>query len=229
MTIFFICVLIDYYYENKEEKMQHIFEIFWMNPVWQTFGLLWMLCVVSAFLQKDDHNVVKILILANIFWAIHFYFMWVYSWMWVAVIGVLRLIMSIKYKRNNKVFLWVLLMTFWLGMITYENIHSLFPVFASCLATYWFFYLEKIKLRLLLLVVSAFWFSFHYIHFSIWWVINESILQVVHLFTIYRILVEQGTTRAYIQSLKDKIVRTPKIDYGRYLAVIDFIKMKNKK
>jgi hypothetical protein len=32
-----------------------------------------------------------------------------------------------------------------------------------------------------------------------------------------------------LRSLKEKLSHRPKIDYGRYLAVIDFIKMKTKK
>ncbi len=209
--------------------MNEILEIFWMNPIWQTFWLLWMITIISAFLQKNDDNVVKILIVANIFWAVHFYFMWVYSWLWIVIVWVLRLLMSMKYKRNNTVFVWVVLVTIILWMFTYENIDSLFPIIASCLATYGFFYLEKIKLRLLLLVVSGFWLSFHYIHFSIWWVINESILQIVHLATIYRIMVETWGTRAYLLSIKEKLSHRPHIDYGRYLAIMDFIKMKKKK
>jgi hypothetical protein len=42
-------------------------------------------------------------------------------------------------------------------------------------------------------------------------------------------MVAQGGTRAYISEMKDKYLHRPKIDYGRYLAIIDFIKMKHKK
>lgn len=209
--------------------MKEILDIFWMNPIGQTFGLLWMITVIAAFLQKDDKKVVQILAVAHIFWAWHFYFMEIYSWLWMVIVGLMRLLMSIKYKKNNKMFIWVLWVTFLLWYITYQDAHSLFPLMASVLWTYWFFYLEKIKLRLLLLFVSGFWLSFHYVNFSIGWVINEGILQVVHLVTIYRIMVETWWTRAYLRDLKEKLSHRPKIDYGRYLAIIDFIKMKTKK
>jgi hypothetical protein len=209
--------------------MNEILEIFWMNPIGQTFGILGMITVISAFLQKEDTNVVKILVFAHVFWAGHFYFMEIYAWLWVVIIWTLRLLMSMKYKKNNKIFLSVLFVTILTGIFTYKDVYSIFPVIASCLGTYGFFYLEKVKLRLLLLFVSAFWFSFHYIHFSIWGVINESIIQVVHLATIYRLLVEQWGTRAYLFSFKEKYLHRPRVDYGRYLAIIDFMRWRKKK
>jgi hypothetical protein len=172
---------------------------------------------------------VHILAIAHIFWAGHFYFMEIYSWLWMVLIGLIRLVMSLKYKKNTKMFFAILFATLVLWAFTYQNTHSLFPVMASILWTYGFFYLEKIRLRLLMLFVSWFWLSFHYVNFSIGWVINEGILQVVHLATIYRIMIETGWTRAYLISLKEKLLHRPHIDYGRYLAVIDFIKMKTKK
>lgn len=209
--------------------MNEILEIFLMNPVGQTLGLLWMITVIWAFLQKDDKRVVQILAVAHIFWAGHFYFMEIYSWLWMVIIGFIRLLMSMKYKKNNNMFFAVMWVTLWLWILTYENTHSLFPIMASCLGTYGYFYLEKIRLRLLLLFVSGFWLSFHYVNFSIGWVINEGILQVVHLVTIYRLMVETWWTRAYILSLKEKLSHRPRIDYWRYLAIVDFIKMKHKK
>ena len=209
--------------------MKEILEIFWLNPIWQTFWILWMITVISAFLQRDDTKVIKILIFAHIFWAGHFYLMEIYSWLWVVIIWTLRLLMSMKYKKNDKIFLGVLFVTLLLGIFTYKDMYSIFPIIASCLWTYGYFYLEKVRLRLLLLVVSAFWFSFHYVHFSIGWVVNESIIQVVHLLTIYRIMIEQWGTRAYLRIFRDRYLHKPKIDYGRYLSVIDFIMMRNKK
>lgn len=209
--------------------MKEIIDIFLMNPIGQTFWILWMITVVTAFLQKDDKRVIEILAIAHIFWAGHFYFMEIYSWLWMVIIGFIRLLISMKYKKNNKMFLIVLWITLWLWAITYQDIHSLFPLLASCLWTFGYFYLEKIKLRLLLLFVSWFWLSFHYVNFSIGWVINESIIQIIHLITIYRIMVETWWTRAYIRDIKEKIFHKPRIDHDRYIAIIDFIKMKNKK
>lgn len=209
--------------------MNEILDVFWMNPIGQTLGLLWMWSAICAFLQKNDKNVVYILSIAHIFWAAHFLFMEIYSWIGMVIVGLLRLVLSLKYKRNNKMFFTILLITVILGSLTYQDINSLLPTIASILWTYWFFYLEKIKLRLLLLFVSGFWFSFHYVNFSIGWVINEGILEIIHLATIYRLIVESWWTRAFFRNLLEKIIHRPKIDYWRYLTLIDLMKMKLKK
>ncbi|MBT3729282.1 hypothetical protein HOF65_06245 [bacterium] len=52
-------------------------------------------------------------------------------------------------------------------MLTFKDYSSIFPILASLLATYAFFYLERIRLRLALLLCSSFWLSYNYIHFSI--------------------------------------------------------------
>jgi hypothetical protein len=209
--------------------MNEILEIFWMNPIGQVFWILGMITVIWAFLQKNDKNIIVILIVAHLFWAVHFYYMWIYAWLGMVLVWTLRLLMSIKYKKNTHIFYWVLFITLILWMYTYKDIYSIFPILASCLGTYWFFFLEKIKLRLVLLSCSAFWFSFHYVNFSIGGVINESILQFIHIMTIYRLMVAQWWTRAYLNQFKDRYLHIPKNDYGRYLAIVDFIKMRKKK
>jgi len=209
--------------------MQDIINIFLLNPIGQTFWILWMISVISAFMQQDDKNVVKILIIAHFFWAWHFWFMNIYSWLAIVMVWFLRLILSSKYKKNTKVFFPILILTIALWFLTYEDRSSLLPILASCLWTYWFFFLEKVKLRLVLLLVSSFWFSFHYLHFSIWWVINESIVQMVHLFTIYRITKWEWKLWDYIYKFKSIFTKVPKVDYWRYLAIIDYISLKKRK
>lgn len=209
--------------------MQEIINIFLDNPIGQTFWILWMIVIISAFMQQDDKNVVKRLIYASFFWWAHFYFMEIYSGLAIVFVWLLRLVMSMKYKRNKNIFYFIVLLTIILWILTYKNPSSLLPIAASWLSTYWFFFLEKVKLRLVLLICWSFWFSFHYIHFSIWGIINESIIQFVHLYTIYKIISSEWKMEYYLLKLKNVFIKRPNIDYWRYLAIVDYIRMKRKK
>jgi hypothetical protein len=46
LTIYKIYVLINYLYKKTKKKMKEILDIFWMNPIGQTFGLLGMMTVI---------------------------------------------------------------------------------------------------------------------------------------------------------------------------------------
>ena len=185
-----------------------------------------MVVMILAFAQEDDTKVKQILTIANIFWLGHFIFMWLYVWIAMVIISSIRLYLSVKFEKNRKIFYVVTGVTIVTWIFTYTGLSSLYPVIASIFATYAFFFLEKVKLRLVLLVCSSFWLSFHYLHFSIGGMITESIIHVVHLMTIYKILSHEGHLSGYMDRIKYIFIRKPNIDYGRYLAVIDFIHRK---
>lgn len=161
--------------------------------------------------------------------VVTFFFMEIYSGFAAVIVWLIRLSFSIKYKRNIYIFFFITIITIILWFLTYKDSSSIIPIIASCLSTYWFFFLEKIKLRLVLLLTSSFWLSFSYIHFSIWWIINESIIHIVHIATIYKIMSNEWKTRLLFLKIKNIFVNKPKIDYWRYLAIIDFISAKKAK
>lgn len=209
--------------------MNEIIDVFWINPIWQTFWILWMISIIYAYLQTDNKKIINILLVSHIFWATHFFYMEIYSWLTMTLVWLFRLAMTLRYKKNIKIFYVVFLLTLILWVYSYENIHSILPIAAALLWTYAFFYLERIKFRLALLICSTFWFNYHYINFSIWGIINESILQFIHVFMIYRLIIEQWGTRKYLFELKELFISRAKIDYWRYVAISDFIKLKKKK
>lgn len=217
MLVFFIIKMIE-----------STINIFLKDPIWQTLWILWMLSVIYAFLQKDDKKVIKILFISSFFWSWHFFFLEVYAALVSTLVWAFRLLLSLKYKGNIKIFYIILFITIVLWILTYKDFSSLLPITASILATYGFFFLEKIKLRLLLIVCSSFWLSYNYIHFSIWWVINETILHFITIYTIYKIIEVEWTKQYYIEKTKNILLRKKKLDYWRYLVLIDYIKTKKR-
>jgi len=209
-------------------SMQEIINIYLQNPIGQTFWILWMFWFIFAFIQEDDTKVKKILGFTNIFWLWHFLFMWLYIWVAMVIMSMIRLYFSIKYERDRKIFYIITFVTLLVWILTYTDQSSIFPILASLLATYGFFFLQKVKLRLILLVCSSFWLSFHYLHLSIWWMMTESIIHILHIITIYKILTHSWDMSEYVIRFKNIFSKVPKIDYDRYFAIIKFIKRKNK-
>jgi len=47
------------------------------------------------------------------------------------------------------------------GIFSYSDPISILPIIATIAASYGFFFLEKVELRLLLILVSSMWFVYH--------------------------------------------------------------------
>jgi tetrahydromethanopterin S-methyltransferase subunit D len=106
------------------------------NPLAQSFGFLGMILVLSAFLQKEDNKTIQILALANIFWIGHFFLLAAYPALASSIIGMVRMFLSLKYKKNKRVFYGILAVVILMGVITYEDHISLLPTLAGCLSAY---------------------------------------------------------------------------------------------
>jgi hypothetical protein len=102
-----------------------------------------------------------------------------------------RLFLSLKYKRNLMALLFVAFLSIFLGYFSYEWYISLLPIVATILASYAFFYLEKAALRVFLLAVSTMWLYYHVNTGSISGVINEVVVQFTLCLTIYRFIYEK--------------------------------------
>ncbi|MCH2188397.1 YgjV family protein [Candidatus Gracilibacteria bacterium] len=209
--------------------MEYIISVYLENPIGQTMGIMGLLSIIWAFLQEEDGAVKKILVVSNFFWLFHFISMGLLVGVCIKIIGIARLLLSFKYHKNIKIFYGVIFLTIITGILTFEDSVSLFPITASIMATYAFFFLEKAKLRLVLLLCSSCWLHYHYVHDSIGGIITEIILHVTHIITIYKIMSHEGDLENYIEKVKSIFHKTPNIDYGRYLAIIDTIHRKKHK
>lgn len=165
--------------------------LFMENPLGQITWFFAMFIIFYAFTIKDDVKLIKVLSFSNIFWIIHFFLLW-NIWALIATcVAMFRLFLSLKYKRNLWALLLVAFLSIFLGYFSYEWYISLFPIVATILASYAFFYLEKTALRIFLLAVSTMWLYYHINTWSISWVINELVVQATLCLTIYRFIYER--------------------------------------
>jgi len=80
--------------------------MFLENPLAQTLGFAAMFVGFFWYTTTDDHKTIKIFIAANLVWFLHFFFMENFGALGATFIGLLRLVLSLKYRRNIKVLLW---------------------------------------------------------------------------------------------------------------------------
>ncbi len=165
--------------------------LFSQNPSWQTIGFIAMFIIFYAFSIKDDTKLIKVLTLSNIIWVIHFFLLENYWAMIATIVAIIRLFLSLKYKKNISALLFVSSLSIILWYLTYEGYISFIPIISTIIASYWFFYLEKIPLRILLLWISASWLYYHTQTGSISGMINESIVLGTLCLTIYRFIYER--------------------------------------
>lgn len=181
-----------------------------------------MIIAFYWLVQKNDNKALKVIIVSSCFWALHFVFMWVYSAFAVTIIGIFRIFLSLKYKRNKRIFLAIISATLIFWIITYENTYSLIPIIWSCISAYWYFFFERIRLRFFMFTTSLFWFTFHLSTGSIWWIVNEVVVQTILIVAMYKMIHEEWKRVFFVDRVMD-IIKTPHPDVGRFINIYDFI------
>lgn len=207
--------------------------LFMENPLGQTTWFFAMFIIFYAFTIKDDTKLIKVLSISNIFWILHFFLLG-NVWALIATcVAMIRLYLSLKYKRSLVALLFVAFLSIFLGYFSYEWYLSLFPIIATILASYAFFYLEKAGLRIFLLAVSAMWLYYHINTGSVSGVINEVVVLFTLCLTIYRFMYEKERFSYNMETWKIswrkrlllQFKKRPKLrrrlDYGRFAIFRD--------
>lgn len=163
------------------------------------------------------------MLFSGFFWGLHFFFLGAYAGVAMVIVWAIRLLLSIRYNKNKYVFFFVIWIVLLAGAMTYQNIFSLIPIITSLMGAYGFFYLSKIRLRILMLASSMLWFIYSLSIGSISWVTNDVLTQLILITTIYRMAHPMWGTQFYAQKIRDILLKRPKIDYDRYIFVQDKI------
>ncbi len=199
------------------EYINYFIDFFLRDPLTQIMGFMGMFVILLAYFQKCDTTVKKLMLLSSLFWGAHFYLLGTYSWLAAVVIWVFRLLLSIKFERNKKAFLSILTLTIIVGYFTYDGIYSLLPVITSISGAYSYFFLEKVRLRMMMLFNSVTWLLYNSIIGSISGIINEFLVQVILMITIYRMLHPEWGSHYYVERIKQILWKRRRIDYDRFV------------
>ncbi|MDD3793812.1 MAG: YgjV family protein [Candidatus Gracilibacteria bacterium] len=202
-----------------------IIELINTNPAGQICAFIATGITFYGLTQKDDKQTMKIIMFSAVFWILHGYFMEVYSAMIASSIGLIRIFLSMRYKKNKKVFSLIIITTLTLGIITYENPYSILPIISSMIGAYGYFFFERLKLRMFMFLSSMFWLTFNLNLGSIGGVANEIMVQLILLVAMYKIMKEEHRSIYIFEKLFSKWNKT-RLDVGRFISIYDFINIK---
>jgi hypothetical protein len=207
------------------------------NPIGQSVWFIAMGIIFYAFSIKDDKKLVYVLSFSNIFWVIHFFLLGNIWAMLATIVAAIRLALSLRYKKNYMVLAGVALLSLILWFLSYESYLSLIPIVATILASYGFFFLEKIPLRIFLMITSVMWLYYHSQTGSIGGMMNETVVLGTLSITIYRFIfweekyhydIETGEVIytkkkrfSFRLSLKPKIKAHARLNFGRMVFLRD--------
>ena len=201
--------------------LTQVFEYFSKDPFVQLTGFSAMIVIIFAYLQKDDYNVKKLMLLSTLLWGTHFYLLGMYSGLAANAIWVVRFFLSVKFWRNKNAFIFVVLLTIWVAYFTVNGIWSFIPVIASIVWAFSYFFLENLKLRFAMLFNSFLWVAYHSYVGSLTWMMNDILTQSLLIFTIYRMAHPEWGTRYYAQKIKEILWKRSRPDYDRFIFVYD--------
>ena len=203
------------------DYLSYFIEYILKDPFTQITGFMGMAVILTAYFQKDDNNVKKLMLLSSLFWGTHFYLLWVYAGLASVIIWIFRLLLSMKYQRSKNAFISILVMIAIAAYLTYDGFFSLFPIVTSVIGAYSYFFLEKIKLRLAMLFASSIWLVYHISIWSLSGAINEWFTQAILVMTIYRMMHPEGGASYYANKVRDILWKTSHPDYDRFIFIRD--------
>lgn len=198
-----------------------IYNMYIEDPIPQTIGFIAMILMWIAFLHRDDVKTIKILVVAWCFWWLMFFLLESYAWLWATMITLLRLILSMKYKKNIKVFLFVIILATLMWIITFKSYYSLLPVLSSFIWAYSFFYLSWILLRVWSLVMSSLWLVYAIHIWALSWILNEIVLHILLISVIYKYYWVNWHKIHFLSKVKSIIHPLRNLDYWEYTIVKD--------
>lgn len=122
----------------------------------QLIGYIAFFFGIVAFLSKDDKKLKILLAIQSYTLSLHFFLLGASGGMIAAFINATRNLVTLK-SRMKILAPYFIAFYIIFGAFKYTNIIDLLPIVGSTIATYAFFYLEKIPMRLCLLVTTSLW------------------------------------------------------------------------
>lgn len=211
------------------EYFIQLIDVIVRDPFTQITGFMWMAVILMAYLQKDDTSVKKLMLLSSLFWGTHFYLLGVYSGLAAVIIWIIRLCLSIKYEKSKNAFLFIFCITIMTGFFTFDGILSLLPIITSITGAYGYFFFKGLQLRYIMLFNSGTWLCYNFFIGSVSGVINESLVQIILIATIYRMMHPEWGTHYYANKIKQILWKTRRPDYDRFVFIHDRVSSYRKK
>lgn len=164
-------------------------------------GFIGMFIILYGFSQSNDKKARVIIACSMIAWILHFYFMWLFTAVIGACIWLMRMLLSMKFKKNVYAFGSIVAISTIFGIVSFTSLLYLIPIITSIIWSVAYFFLEKVMFRIFNLFNSFLWLVFAVNVWSLWQMMNEVMTQFILIMVIFRMLWDQG----YLHHYRDKI------------------------
>lgn len=146
-----------------------------MNKIYlisQIAGFTAFIMSLIAYHRKEKNKVFETMIIANILDIIHYFLLNAYSGCVTKVIALIRnSIIVLKEKNNkfnNKFVLLILLIVYLIsGILTFQNIYSVLPIFAAMIYLYFVWDGDELKVKKCAFYCYFLWLTYNICVFSI--------------------------------------------------------------
>ena len=143
----------------------------------QAIGVIALICGLLSFQQKKRKQILVFQMLAHILFVFQFLLLGAYTGACLDFIAFIRtLIFSNNQKKWASSSLWVVLFLVIMlvaGILTWDNVYSIFAIIASCLATVAMWVKSERYIRLISLFVGPCWFVYCLVNGSYSGAFNE--------------------------------------------------------
>jgi hypothetical protein len=146
---------------------------------------------VAAFLQKSDRRLKFLNGAECLVYAVHFTLLGNLSAAMSALVSGTRSLSALKTRSPLLAVLFIAL-NLSLGLVFAKTAAGWFPIAASCLATVAIFFMQGIRMRLLLLVSTCFWLANNIVSGSIGGTALEGVIATANIVTMVRMLLWNG-------------------------------------
>jgi hypothetical protein len=157
----------------------------------QCVGYVAFVVGVTAFLQKSDRRLKFFNGSECLVYAIHFTLLGNLSAAASALISGTRSLSALKTRSPLLAVLFIAL-NLSLGRVFAKTAADWFPIVASCLATAAIFFMQGIRMRLLLLISTFFWLANNFVSGSIGGTALECVIATANIVTMVRMLIWNG-------------------------------------
>ena len=124
-----------------QEWLQYISYDFITQALW----VVALFIFLYGYIQKDDNKTIQLVLLSWFFWAWHFYMLELYTAFIAVLLSMMRIALSIKFKKNKYAFWFIVFAVIISWFFAYDVFLSLLPLLASLVWSYAYFYTEKKK------------------------------------------------------------------------------------
>jgi hypothetical protein len=180
-----------------------------------------MFFIWLAFLNKDDLKTIKLLFISCFFWWIMHLLLETYAGLVASIISALRLYLSMKYKKNIKIFLIMIVIIIVSWYFVYDSYYSFLPILASLIWAYSFFFFSGIILRIWCLIMSIIWLIYSIHIWTLWGIMNEVVVQILIIVAIYKYIWINWYKIHFSSKILSVFYPYENLDYWHYWIIKD--------